>query len=229
MKRFVWASVYLLAFLLGAYVSARTAAAPRSDPVPYPTIGLSITGSKLTLEPTNIPANSVVWWREVGRTATAVSLDLNIAHDGKGYSIRYVLPLTTGPDPVPPVPPGPTPPPIPPVPPVPDVVAQAEKLAFDAAQKLPPAGRAADAARLAIVYRDVASKIPNPVDTPAKLVLATRAAKEFTLGPDRVEFWAPWAQEVGTWLDTLDEKTVKDMAGWKAVWEAISKGLGRVK
>jgi len=145
------------------------------------------------------------------------------------YTLRLTLP---GPNPPVPPPEPPTPPdPTPPTPPTPTPtpVERAEQLAYEAAMRLPADGRTEDAAKLGAVYQGIAEKIPDPIDTPEKLITAARFARELTLG-SRARIWDAWTQEVGTWLDGLRTAGVlKTMDDYKAVWLGLSKGLAKVK
>jgi len=130
--------------------------------------------------------------------------------------------------PVPPdPPPGPGPPPNPP-----DLVAAAETVACEAAMKL--ADRS-DVLTMAGVYSGLASHIKctaNPkgeIDTPDRLITATRFARETALRPERAPAWNAWSAEVGTWLESRRTPTGGTMDVWRNVWLAIGRGLVRAK
>ncbi len=124
--------------------------------------------------------------------------------------------------------PTPTPPnPAPPAPPTP--AEQIQKLAREAAEKLPAAGRQEDARKLAAVYRALADQIPAPIDSIDKLITANRYAREIALGPQRSKVWEPWVKEIGQWLDAQRAaRTIQSVDDCKPVWRAIAEALTAV-
>lgn len=122
-RRLLLATVLSLAaglVTLGMAVGAKPA-----DPVPWPIFRVTLEGPRLIVEPANLPVNTTAWWSIVAQSDKAIDLYLNAAHEGKGYSIRYTLPLggQPGPQPKPEPQPDPKPKPDPNPQPVPQKLA----------------------------------------------------------------------------------------------------------
>jgi len=91
---------------------------------------------------------------------------------------------------------------------------------------LVPQPQRARASGVASLYRRVAGRIGDDLDTPKQIRDTTKDETLSLLGPD-ASAWLPFFEELAGLLYTWDQQQQRDLDDFKTMWKAIADGVER--